>query len=129
MRGMVFQTDQWKTARPSVFKARTFFFNLKIRAALLSLCLLPVLCSAETQQPRIASVVAAAANHDHPVDATYRHLESGIRTFNLTEKEGHTHTITLTPEQASLVLLGMPVTVESTVSASHTHQVTVRKQD
>lgn len=92
MRGMVFQTDQWKTARPSVFKARTFFFNLKIRAALLSLCLLPVLCSAETQQPRIASVVAAAANHDHPVDATYRHLESGIRTFNLTEKEGqHAH--------------------------------------
>jgi hypothetical protein len=129
MRGMFFQTDQWKTARPSVFNALTFFFNLKIRAPLVLACLLPVLCSAEKSEPRLASVVTAAANHDHPVDATYRLLESGIRTFNLTEKEGHTHTITLTSEQAGLVLLGMPVTVESTMSASHTHSVTVRKQD
>lgn len=95
----------------------------------LCLCVFTILCSAEKQEPRLAAVVSAALNHDHPVDATYRHLESGIRTFNLMEKEGHTHTITLNSEQASLVLLGLPVTVESTTSASHTHQVTVRKQD
>lgn len=88
-----------------------------------------VACSAEKDEPRIASVVAASANHDHAVDVTYRHVESGLRTFNLLEKEGHTHAISLTPEQVSLLLLGMPVTTESTMSVSHTHQVTLRKQD
>lgn len=91
--------------------------------------LLHVTCSAQKEEPRIASVVAVSANHEHTVDVTYRHVESGLRTFNLLEKEGHTHAVSLTAEQVSLLLLGMPVTVESTMSVSHTHQVTLRKQD
>lgn len=112
---------------PSSFRHLTFFFNLKI-VGLLFLAALSA-CSSEKSEPRIAAVVAAAAGHDHAIDATYRNLEAGIRTFNLSEKEGHSHTVTLTAEQASLVLLGLPVTAESTLSASHTHVVTLRKQE
>ena len=109
-----------------MFRRRSSFFNLK--KSLLAL-VFAFGCASDSRDPRIAAIVSMSAGHDHGTNVTYRLLHSGMRTFALLENQGHSHAFTLTLEQAALIELGFPVTVESTSTNTHTHTVDLRKQD
>ncbi|MCE9598087.1 MAG: hypothetical protein K8S54_08970 [Spirochaetia bacterium] len=95
------------------------------------LCILIVTlaCGSDSREIRIAATVTVVDGHDHFVSITYRLLQSGIRTFSLEERAGHSHTVTLTENQAALLNLGLPVVAESSLSAGHMHSVTLQLQE
>jgi len=73
--------------------------------------------------------VTVVNGHDHVADITYRLVQSGVRTFNLLQNAGHSHSFTLTENQAAMLNLGFPVVVESSVTDYHTHTITIQKQE
>lgn len=86
-------------------------------------------CGSDSHELRVASTTSVVNGHDHFVSITYRLLQSGIRTFPMEEREGHSHVIQLTEEKAALLNLGLPVVVESSLSAGHAHTVTLQLQE
>ena len=86
-------------------------------------------CSSSDSRPLLQSLVSPQLFHNHPLDATYRQLDSGIRIFLLTETLGHSHTVELPEEHSILLKMGVPIDASSSIDLGHSHPVTLRKME
>lgn len=83
---------------------------------------------APSPPPPAASCAAAGitANHGHALSFQKTDLDSMTdKTYSIAGSAGHVHTITLTTTQLAQLKAGSMVTVTSTVTDAHSHDVTV----
>lgn len=109
---------RFRTALP--VRARTLRAQCRLCGILAVLCA-SAACSSEPDRPRLQAFVEERLFHTHTVHITFRLLESGVRSFPLEENAGHNHTLELSEEDAALLLIGAPVTRESSEAAGHRH--------
>ena len=65
-------------------------------------------------------------NHGHTLMVPAADVAAGtMQTYDIQGTSPHPHTITLTATDFAMLQAGMPVTVDSSLDARHTHQVTV----
>lgn len=86
-------------------------------------------CQDNRVNPKIQATVAAVAGHTHVLNVRYQDVENGRDSYVLEEAAGHHHEIQLSPENRSLLLIRMPVTVTSSEAAGHTHSVSLTVAD
>jgi len=82
-------------------------------------------CSSQSQNPKIQAVVSNVSGHSHPISIRFADIERGQQVFVLEESAGHRHEIRLDAEKRALLMLQLPITVESSESQSHHHSVTI----
>ena len=106
-------------------------FSRSYVAALLIaiMMILPWCCTSSENDIRIQYSVSEELLHSHDSDITYRGLSSGILRYNLLDRNTHSHTYELTPEEFSWLEMGLPVVIRSTENQHHSHTVTLQKQE
>ena len=105
---------------------RTVYHTGKIA---FSLGILTFCSYGNTPSARILSTVSVELAHTHEAKITFRDLESGIRIFPLSQSAGHTHSFEIREDLATLLLAGIPVTVNSTPTNGHLHSVLLQKME
>lgn len=72
-----------------------------------------------------ATGAAISGNHGHTLTIPEADLSATVdKTYNIMGTAGHSHTVTFTPAQLAMLKSHQSVTVASTTSAGHTHNVT-----
>ena len=72
-----------------------------------------------------ASGAEISGNHGHTLSIPVADLDSATdKTYSIAGSAGHDHTVTFTPDQLKLLKAGKTVTVGSSTSSQHAHNVT-----
>lgn len=67
-----------------------------------------------------------SGNHGHVLTVTLAEVEAGNeKTYDIDGTAGHSHSVTLTAAHFEMLAAGDSVTVESTSSGTHSHDITV----
>jgi hypothetical protein len=73
-----------------------------------------------------SSGAAVSGNHGHALEIPEADLDSTVNmTYSIQGTSGHDHTVTFTPAQLQLLKAGQAVTVTSSATFQHEHNVTV----
>lgn len=73
-----------------------------------------------------APMVAIASNHGHVLSISTADLAAGVdKTYDIQAAATHAHDVTIVSAQFAQINLGQMVMVTSTLTASHTHAITV----
>ena len=71
------------------------------------------------------TTVVIAANHGHMLQVAIADIQAGVdKTYELTGGD-HSHMVTITALQFGMLSGDQPISVRSTVEASHTHPITI----
>jgi hypothetical protein len=72
-----------------------------------------------------SSGAAISSNHGHTLSIPVADLDSAVdKTYSIAGSASHDHTVTFTPEQLKQLKAGQTVTVGSSTSFQHAHNVT-----
>jgi len=72
-----------------------------------------------------SSGAAISGNHGHTLSIPVADLDSAVdKTYSIVGSASHDHTVTFTPDQLKQLKAGQSVTVASSTSSQHAHNVT-----